>query len=157
MSCVTPASFGGKTKIRVLKIHQRQVKNRRQRRFSYWTKTDGSKTVDYDLLRGAGKQKGPLKTESRMSMCFIYSNSGYQRIQQVSKQSLGKDVSFQYWILPLTAETTGAVSTSWRCTCLLGREREKKKQDYEGKRTFETQNQAQRLFLILTCANCAGL
>lgn len=116
MSCVTPASFGGgrgKTNIRVLKIHQRQVKNRRQRRLSCWTKTDGSKTVDYDLLRGAGKQKGPLKTESCMSMCFIYSNSGYQRIQQVSKQSLGKDgVSFQYWVLPLTAETTGAVSTS---------------------------------------------
>lgn len=62
-------------------------------------------------MRACRQTDGSFKeSESCMSMCFIH--SAERESNKSLSKSLAETISFQHGVLPLTAQTTGAVSTT---------------------------------------------
>lgn len=67
--------------------------------------------VDYDLVRACRQTDGSFKERVRAA-CPCASFTPTRHNPASLKQSFAKVISFQYWVLPVTAQTTAAVSTT---------------------------------------------
>lgn len=65
----------------------------------------------------AGTQMGPLKRARAACPCASLTQQSGESNKSLSK-SLAETISFQHWVLPLTAKTASTVSDTWWRTCL---------------------------------------